>query len=173
MQQTNSKNLFFPIGLKKLIYFNWRLIDLQYHGGFCHTLTWISHWCTCVPPSWTPLPPLSPPHPERVTGRKAGGLQMEEIGCKCQTFLSLLSGRRKQTSEFFFLLYIFSITDSMDMNLSELRELVMDREASCAAIHGVSKSWTRLNDWTELNLAVFLENPVNDCCFIRDHIFLV
>ena len=42
---------------------------------------------------------------ERVTGRKASGLQMEEIGCKCQTFLSLLSGRRKQTSYIFFLLY--------------------------------------------------------------------
>ena len=42
---------------------------------------------------------------ERVTGRKARGLQMEEIGCKCQTFLALLSGRRKQTSDIFFLLY--------------------------------------------------------------------
>ena len=39
---------------------------------------------------------------ERVTGRKARGLQTEEIGCKCQTFLSLLSGRRKQTSNIFF-----------------------------------------------------------------------
>ena len=38
---------------------------------------------------------------ERVTGRKARGLQMEEIGCKCQTFLSLLSGRRKQTWDIF------------------------------------------------------------------------
>ena len=39
-----------------------------------------------------------------------------------------------------------SITDSMDMGLGELRELVMDREAWRAAIHGVSKSWTRLSD---------------------------
>ena len=38
------------------------------------------------------------------------------------------------------------ITDSMDVSLSELRELVMDREAWCTGIHGVIKSWTRLSD---------------------------
>ena len=50
------------------------------------------------------------------------------------------------------------ITDSMDVSLSELQELVMDREACHAAIHGVTKSRTWLSDWTELNLNSILKS---------------
>ena len=52
--------------------------------------------------------------------------------------------------------WLNEITDWMDMSLSKLRELLMDREAWCTAIHGVAKSWTRLSDWTELNWTIWI-----------------
>ena len=63
--------------------------------------------------------------------------------------LGKIEGRRRGRQR---MRWLYSITDSMDVSLSELQQLVMDREAWYAAIHGVTKSWTRLRDWTELDL---------------------
>ena len=95
---------------------------------------------------------FQPPFPFGNHNQYFGHLMWRVDSLEKTLMLGGIGGRRRRGWQR--MGWLDSITDSMDVSLSEVRVLVMDREAWSAAINGVTKSQTRLSDWTELNWVI-------------------